>query len=241
MSSTVITDGVNQFGGEILNAISNTDDDSVSADSTLRDTSTKQMMALSMGIPAQLMCVLLIRPLGVKKMQVLGFLMIAVFFLLLAVLFEPLHRSSPAALFALYCLLLFQLTGATNVSTFVLPATMYDKDVRSSLNGVSAACGKLGAAVGCYLFGSVSSFGVVMGTCAVLALAGGCLSEVLIPVSAAEAEVQAAVREQEQLEEDIRNCEDVENIIRNLDPPPEDCNFSDSSHSTTTSSSSPRY
>ena len=90
-----------------------------------------------------------------KRMQVVGFLFIAVCFALLASLYNAL-ADQPDALFFVYCILLFSLSYGPNVTTFILPAQTYDKSVRATLNGISAACGKLGAVAGVYMFGPLS-------------------------------------------------------------------------------------
>ena len=64
-----------------------------------------------------------------------------------AALFEPLKDRNPNLLFAFYCLLLFFLTFGPNVTTYVLSAEVYPKEIRSTFNGISAAMGKLGAIV----------------------------------------------------------------------------------------------
>ncbi len=60
---------------------------------------------------------------------------------------------------------------------------MFPKQVRSTLNGVSAACGKLGALVGVYMFGAIaasSSYAVVMVVSALFSLGGAVISHLYI-------------------------------------------------------------
>lgn len=152
-------DGVNLFGGEILNAINATDDDNVSAKSSIRTVTQQELIALGTAFPACVLAILTLKRTGTKLLQVIGFLFIAACFLLLAVLFAPLSHGAMAntdALFAMYCLLLFSLSYGPNLTTFILPAETYPKEVRATFNGISAASGKLGAFAGVYMFGPIA-------------------------------------------------------------------------------------
>ena len=65
------------------------------------------------------------------------------------------------------------------MTTFVLPAETFPKEIRSTYNGICAACGKLGAVVGVFGFGPLSritSFPIVMSICAVISILGAGLS-----------------------------------------------------------------
>lgn len=127
-----------------------------------------------MGLPAILLGIVTIGPLGTKNLQTIGFIFIGVCFVILAGLFYPLqvipafslfaldltclvHQEHDGqALFAVYCLLLFSLSYGPNLTTFVLPAQTFSKKTRSTFNGLSAAMGKLGAFTGVYIFGPVA-------------------------------------------------------------------------------------
>lgn len=162
---------MNLFGGQILNAISSTDDDNVSANSSIRMIAEKQIIALGMGIPACICAILTLRAIGIKKLQVWGFVFIAVCFVVLACLFKPLSHGEMQnnnALFGVYCILLFSLSYGPNLTTYLLPAQTYPKEVRATFNGISAACGKLGAFTGVYVFGPMAiSTSYATGTCVV--------------------------------------------------------------------------
>ncbi|RYG66425.1 hypothetical protein EON64_09765, partial [archaeon] len=163
--------GVNLFGGEILSKISSGDDDNISSHHSLAHLAGQQLIGLSLGVPACVLSIYCLTFMSTRSLQVWGFMIIAFCFLLLAVLFVPLRDSSSDGLFAVYCALLFSLSFGPNLTTFILPAQTYPKKVRATLNGISAACGKLGAFTGVYLFGSIakaSSYPTVMAVCAVL-------------------------------------------------------------------------
>ncbi|KAJ1412133.1 major facilitator superfamily domain-containing protein [Ochromonadaceae sp. CCMP2298] len=183
--------GVNLFGGEILTAINASDDDNVSADTSIHRVAMQQLLALSMGIPACIGAIYSLQCMSLKTLQVYGFLFITACFLLLACLFAPLSHGplkNTDMLFALYCLLLFSLTYGPNLTTFILPAQMYPREVRATFNGISAACGKLGAFTGVYVFGPLAettSYATVMVVCAALCVVGALISEVcIVPLKA---------------------------------------------------------
>jgi PHS family inorganic phosphate transporter-like MFS transporter len=127
-----------------VNALSTRDDDSVSSNDSMRYGTSMNLIALSVGIPAQVIFIYLLQQKGTKLIQVVGFFLNALAFFLLAGLYTYLLHRNADALFALYCFLMFNLCGGTNISTFVLPAQTYDKRIRATFNGISAALGKLG-------------------------------------------------------------------------------------------------
>jgi PHS family inorganic phosphate transporter-like MFS transporter len=172
--------GVSLFGGAIVREISTSSYDNVSSNDSIRDTAGKQLIALSMAIPACLLTIYLLKFISTKMMQVYGFIFIAIMFALMAVFFETL-KGVP--LFVIYCLLLFSLSFGPNVTTFILPAETYPQNIRATFNGISAACGKLGAVVGAYMFGplaKVTSYVFVMGFCCALSVIGAIFSYYLI-------------------------------------------------------------
>jgi len=171
--------GVSLFGGEILEALENGDNDDVKLSNTsIRKTTSLQLIALAMGLPAVIFSIYLIKIIGTKRLQMLGFVVIAVCFVIMAVLFHPL-KNDVNALFSVYCILLFALSFGPNVTTFILPAEVYPKYQRATFNGISAACGKSGAVIGAYVFGPVADlvgYEAIMFACAVLSLAGAVIS-----------------------------------------------------------------
>jgi PHS family inorganic phosphate transporter-like MFS transporter len=61
-------------------------------------------------------------------------------------------RQYPLILVFLYGLTFFFANYGPNTTTFILPSLLYSPECRSTLNGISAASGKLGALVGATLF-----------------------------------------------------------------------------------------
>lgn len=175
--------GVGLFGGQILAKLKNTDDDDITSDASIVLISWQQAVALGTGVPAYLLSNYCIKIFGMKRTQMVGFIITAVCFVVMAVSFYPLAHQSPEALYFFYCALLFSLCFGPNVTTYVLPASVYEKDVRATMNGVSAASGKLGAVVGAYFFGAVAGevgYPAVMVVCAFLSLVGAVVTHYFI-------------------------------------------------------------
>ncbi|CAM9723398.1 unnamed protein product, partial [Ectocarpus fasciculatus] len=171
--------GVGLFGGQILASLKTTDDDDITSHQSIVLISWQQAVALGCGIPAYLTSNYCIKRWGMKHTQMAGFVITAVCFVVMAVSFYPLEKQSPELLYFFYCMLLFSLCFGPNVTTYVLPASVYDKDVRATMNGVSAALGKLGAVVGAYFFGAVASmvgYPAVMVLCSFLSLVGAVIT-----------------------------------------------------------------
>ncbi len=62
---------------------------------------------------------------------------------------EQMHR---------YSIIFFYGNFGPNTTTFLLPAVTYEVEVRSTLNGVSAAMGKLGASIGAYAYEAIAKY-----------------------------------------------------------------------------------
>jgi PHS family inorganic phosphate transporter-like MFS transporter len=122
----------------IIANIFNTEDQPENVDTVAWQTSFANMI----GVPGVLTCIALYKYLGTKKQQWIGFLFIAVSFLLMAGLYG---LVSDVFLFFLFCVMTFGINSGPSVTTFVLPSETFPPEVRSTFNGLSAAMGKTGA------------------------------------------------------------------------------------------------
>ena len=130
--------GVNLFGGEILQSISNSDDDNVSLNASIRGVAVKQIIAAGTAFPATIISIWVLELVGLKALQAWGFLFISVCFVGMAVTIVPLNKDNDSnILFGLYCLLLFSLSFGPNLTTYILPAQVFPKEVRTTFNGRS--------------------------------------------------------------------------------------------------------
>ncbi|KAJ2374438.1 hypothetical protein IW150_003101 [Coemansia sp. RSA 2607] len=98
-------------------------------------------------VPGYWITVFTIERLGRKKIQLMGFAVLTVLYLILGFGYHQiLNKSSGAFIFIFALAQLFQNFGP-NVTTFVLPGEVFPTRFRSTAHGISAASGKLGAIV----------------------------------------------------------------------------------------------
>jgi hypothetical protein len=176
----VCTYGVLLFSGEILSGMVPSTDD-VSGKDSFRRVATLNVIASVCALPASILTVYALKVYSCKNVQSIGFLVIAITFIALIIAMNTLSDST--GVFVFYVFLSCALTGGASMTTFVMPSLLYPIHVRTTLNGISAACGKLGAVVGAYLFGalaSATSFSVVMSICVILALIAMCITHFLV-------------------------------------------------------------
>ena len=99
-----------------------------------------------------------------------GFAAMSLLYLIIGLGWDKLLKF-PFLLILLYSLTFFFSNCGPNTTTFVLPSLVYSDACRSTLNGLSAAIGKIGALVGTTMFAPVANdFGdaVVMIICAII-------------------------------------------------------------------------
>lgn len=121
---------------------------------TLFQVAWQSVLTTSFGIPGCLVAILLLERIGSKRLNVYGFLLIA----LNCVAFAAVYQWAPdnnTLLFALYCVLQFVLNFGPNLGTYVVPAICFPAKVRSTCHGLSAMGGKIGACVGTLSFNAL--------------------------------------------------------------------------------------
>jgi len=126
------------------------------------------------GLPGYYVSVYFMDSIGRKNIQMQGFVAMAVLYASLGIFVDDLQDSA-GLLVALYGLTYFFGNFGPNNTTFILPSETFPREVRSSLNGLCAASGKLGAVLGASCFKPVSdSYGnsVAFHMCAACAAVG---------------------------------------------------------------------
>ncbi|KAJ7261367.1 major facilitator superfamily domain-containing protein [Mycena haematopus] len=97
-------------------------------------------------LPGYYFTLFTIEYLGRKKIQMMGFIMNAIIFAIMAGKYDTLkHHSS--GLIACFIFLQFFFNFGANATTFVIPAEVFPTRVRGFSHGLSAACGKCGAII----------------------------------------------------------------------------------------------
>ena len=161
---------------------------------SIQDTSWQQLVGLSFNVPAMLVSVELLnrQRITAKRLQIAGFLLMAFAYALYGVLNAL--RVNAWVLFAAYCFLNFTLSFGPNVTTFVLPSATFDGDTKSTMNGLCAALGKLGAVVGTQVLPVLLDVGLsyVLGACLVTCVAGALLTQACVEAKSYESVLLAA-------------------------------------------------
>jgi PHS family inorganic phosphate transporter-like MFS transporter len=134
--------------------------------------------------------VALLDKLGRKTIQILGFVMMAVLYAVVASLAIAKGTGisgfliPTTAAFALYALTFFFIDFGPNTTTFVVPAEAFPTNFRATAHGISAASGKLGAAISTYLFPTLlATIGVkeILYLLAAVSVVGAVLTLALVP------------------------------------------------------------
>jgi len=114
---------------------------------------TNTMYVTAVGFPAAFASLILVsdQHWGRKKLQTIGFILAAVSFMLLAWAHNDANTSYLVHLGA-YGTMIFTQGFGPSLTTFMLPQESFPSSVRSTMNGISAAAGKLGAVVGAAAF-----------------------------------------------------------------------------------------
>jgi len=181
----VLNYGIGLISPEILAKITH-DTGDITSPASIRELSTLTLGTMALSFPGTLLTIYLLPSLGIKRLQVWGFAILASFCLLLGCVFQPLANDEQA-LFGIYCLVCIAMSFGIAVSTYTLPALVFERDKRATMNGVCAAMGKCGAVVGSYSFGSIarsssSGFTIVLLLCFASASVSTVISQVYIDV-----------------------------------------------------------
>jgi MFS transporter, PHS family, inorganic phosphate transporter len=138
------------------------------------DASTMTKIALQLAIfvvaavPGYILAIARLDRIGHRKLQLVGFAMMAACFLIIAIV--PGMTTTVAPFLVVYGISYFFTEFGPNMTTFVLPSEIYPVSMRATGHGISASIGKLGAFIGVFLFPVLQSSLGLRGT---LLLTGG--------------------------------------------------------------------
>jgi MFS transporter, PHS family, inorganic phosphate transporter len=134
-------------------------------------------------LPGYAVAILLLDRVGRRTIQLLGFAMMALMFLLIGLI--PAVTTTLAPFLVLYGISYFFTEFGPNMTTFIYPAELFPTEVRTTGHGISAGAGKLGAFIGAFLFPDIlaSHIGLrgAMVICGVVAIAGLVLTFFTLP------------------------------------------------------------
>jgi MFS transporter, PHS family, inorganic phosphate transporter len=134
-------------------------------------------------LPGYAVAILLLDRVGRRTIQLLGFAMMALMFLLIGLI--PSVTTTLAPFLVLYGISYFFTEFGPNMTTFIYPAELFPTEVRTTGHGISAGAGKLGAFIGAFLFPDIlaSHIGLrgAMVICGFVAIAGLLLTFFTLP------------------------------------------------------------
>jgi MFS transporter, PHS family, inorganic phosphate transporter len=136
--------------------------------STMTKISIQLAIFVVAAVPGYILAIARLDRIGHRKLQVVGFTMMAVCFLVIAIV--PGMTTTVAPFLIVYGISYFFTEFGPNMTTFVLPSEIYPVSMRATGHGISAGVGKLGAFIGVFLFPVLQSSLGLRGT---LLLTGG--------------------------------------------------------------------
>ncbi len=141
---------------------------------------------LLIGVPGYFIAATLVDKVGRKALQIAGFLIAAAVYAPMTLYFYGLMHVSSYLIYAAFGLSLTALNLGPNTTTFILPAEVYPVRYRSTGHGISAAAGKVGAAITTLLFPILKStpslgLGFIFLILVVASLAGIGITAAFIP------------------------------------------------------------
>jgi PHS family inorganic phosphate transporter-like MFS transporter len=141
---------------------------------TVQKTARDTAIIAALALPGYFVSVFAVGRQSPRFIQSQGFLVMGILYLCVGIFFDEL-AGMRLTLLAVYGSTFFFANYGPNVTTYLLPSMTFSKGCRSTLNGVCAACGKVGALIGTMIFARAAQhFGeeVVFLACAVVSFVG---------------------------------------------------------------------
>jgi MFS family permease len=101
-------------------------------------------------VPGYILAIIRLDRMGHRRLQLTGFAMMALCFLIIAVI--PGMTTAVVPFLLVYGVSYFFTEFGPNMTTFVMPSELYPVSMRTTGHGISAGVGKLGAFIGVFLF-----------------------------------------------------------------------------------------
>ncbi len=118
--------------------------------STMTKISLQLAIFVVAAVPGYILAIARLDRIGHRKLQLVGFGMMALCFLVIGVV--PGMTTVVAPFLIVYGISYFFTEFGPNMTTFVLPSELYPVSMRTTGHGISAGIGKLGAFIGVFLF-----------------------------------------------------------------------------------------
>ncbi|KAJ5483092.1 Repressible high-affinity phosphate permease [Penicillium diatomitis] len=158
----------------------------------LRRTAVGNLILICAGaIPGYWVTVATVDTIGRKTIQLMGFVVLTIVFIVIGFAYDPLLKSNNGLL-GLYVIAQFFFNFGPNATTFIVPGECFPTRYRSTSHGISAASGKVGAIIAQCVFGPLVHRGAPAGSSATpwlkhvmqifaLFMLCGCFTTLLIP------------------------------------------------------------
>ncbi|XP_062225231.1 putative inorganic phosphate transporter 1-13 [Phragmites australis] len=119
----------------------------------IKITEVHTAIALCATLPGYFVTVIFVDRIGRVKIQLLGFTMMSIFILCLAVPYDHwIEQGNKYGFAVMYGMTLFFANFGPNTTTFIIPAEIFPSWLRSTCHGISGAFGKIGAIIGVFGF-----------------------------------------------------------------------------------------
>ncbi|KAH3765826.1 major facilitator superfamily protein [Pelomyxa schiedti] len=158
----------------------------------VQNTALSSLAITIIALPGYFLAIPLTEILGRKKIQLIGFAMVAILFAIMAGAYNTILEL-PALFIIIYGLTFFWSNLGPNTTTFVIPGEVFTSEIRATCHGLSAAAGKVGAMLGTIAFEPVSeatSYRVTFAICSGIAILGFLMTIACIPETMAKRDAQ---------------------------------------------------
>jgi MFS transporter, PHS family, inorganic phosphate transporter len=113
-------------------------------------------------VPGYILAIARLDKIGHRRLQLLGFAMMGLCFLIIAAI--PGMTTAVVPFLLVYAVSYFFTEFGPNMTTFVMPSELYPVSMRATGHGISAGIGKLGAFIGVFLFPLLNDWFGLRGT-----------------------------------------------------------------------------
>ncbi|TPX65976.1 hypothetical protein SpCBS45565_g04778 [Spizellomyces sp. 'palustris'] len=138
-------------------------------DSLLKIVLGNLIISLLGNLPGYFAAAAVIDRIGRRRLQLLGFAALTIFYVVISAAYNQILRTSVALFVVIYTCAQFFVNFGPNVTTFIIPGEAFPTEWRATAHGISAGCGKIGAFIASYAFTPVTASIGVDGTIGILA------------------------------------------------------------------------
>jgi MFS transporter, PHS family, inorganic phosphate transporter len=140
--------------------------------STMTKISLQLAIFVVAAVPGYLLAIARLDKMGHRRLQLLGFAVMSLCFLVIAAI--PGMTTMVVPFLLVYGVSYFFTEFGPNMTTFVMPSELYPVEMRATGHGISAGIGKLGAFIGVFLFPLLNDWFGLRGTLLLTAGVAAC-------------------------------------------------------------------